>query len=224
MPNRLKFRELHGIKIASCSTGLSMGRLTPMGCAFRINGSTYQVYSCKCGNTYVAQSHKIAIGLIVSCGCFQKENMSKVKTTHGMSGTTIWQCWCAIKARCYNSSNAGYHNYGGRGIKVCERWQSFENFYADMGDRPSDEHSIERVDNEGDYEPSNCVWATMLEQSNNTRWNVNLNIDDVTRTAMEWSRISGVSVNTIYGRLYRGVSPEEAVWKGSHQNNAYCFD
>jgi hypothetical protein len=112
---------------------------------------------------------------ILSCGCFQQEQASKANTTHGDSRrngkrTPEYQAWTGMIKRCSNPSEIGFRHYGGRGIKVCERWRhSFPNFLADMGRKPSPKHSIERNDNDGNYEPSNCRWATQKEQIHNKR-------------------------------------------------------
>jgi hypothetical protein len=101
-----------------------------------------------------------------SCGCRQKQGNHR---THNGSGTVMYKTWCGMKKRCGNPNDRSYPDYGGRGIKVCERWQMFENFLADMGERPSDEHQLDRIDNDGNYEPGNVRWATRQLQIRNRR-------------------------------------------------------
>lgn len=115
-------------------------------------------------------------------------------------------------SRCYKSSDAWYRHYGGRGIKVCDRWlHSFENFLADMGPRPSPKHSIDRRDNDGNYEPGNCRWATAKEQNRNQRGNRVVIIENRSLTLAELSELSGISSSTLSHRLNLGLSPEEAI-------------
>lgn len=127
--------------------------------------------------------------------------MSYIK--HGMSGTPEYRSWLDLRFRCRNPKAKCYHHYGGRGITVCGRWDDFGNFFDDMGPRPSPKHEIERIDNEGNYEPENCKWATRLEQLNNTR--VNVKIDGI--SISEWSRRIGVPRETINYRIRKGLSP-----------------
>ena len=129
---------------------------------------------------------------------------------HGMHKTSEFRIWLGMKARCLNPANPGHENYGGRGITVCDRWMSFANFFEDMGKRPTRYHSIERIDNDGDYEPGNCIWATRAEQNRNTRQNVYLTKDGITLTAAEWADRLGISRPTVYGRIRKGF-PTEAV-------------
>lgn len=118
--------------------------------------------------------------------------------------TPGYHTWCAMKQRCYYTKNKYYDNYGGRGIKVCNEWKDdFWKFIEDMGERPSDEHSIERIDGNGNYEPSNCVWATRKEQANNRNTNVSLTFNGRTLNIVQWSKFLNIPAQTIYSRLRR---------------------
>ena len=143
------------------------------------NQKDYWKCVCNCGNTSViVRSGKLLRnGQSKSCGCLQKENAIRqslnntgVPKTHGKTRTPEYRVWVNMKARCLDPNSQAYKNYGGRGISVCERWkESFETFLRDMGERPSDKYSLDRTDNDGDYEPSNCKWVTAKEQANNRR-------------------------------------------------------
>lgn len=128
---------------------------------------------CDCGTEKTILGLSLKHGKTTSCGCRNREVASERFTTHGHTrgGRTLeYQSWLAMIRRCNNPNEAIYHYYGGRGIKVCERWvNSYENFLEDMGKRPSKNHSLERIDVDGDYEPSNCKWATRTEQALNKR-------------------------------------------------------
>ena len=122
---------------------------------------------CDCGKIWTVRGTELRNGNVTSCGCMSADRMR----THGMEGTKIYNVWASMKARCQNPKHQAYGNYGGRGITVCERWQEFENFYADMGEPPpSDKRlTLERIDNESGYCPGNCKWATYAEQLKNRR-------------------------------------------------------
>lgn len=125
---------------------------------------TFWLCKCDCGNTKIVCGILLKNGNTRSCGCLRT-----YPKTHGMSGTTEHNIWRGITSRCKNRNNKDYHLYGGRGITVCDRWCDFENFLADMGKRPSKLFSIDRINNDGNYEPSNCRWATAKEQKANSR-------------------------------------------------------
>jgi hypothetical protein len=112
--------------------------------------------------------------------------------------------WSSMKSRCFNPNEKSYKNYGGRGVTVCERWEDFNNFYEDMGERPSDNHSLDRVDNDGDYCPENCRWATSIEQNRNCRSNRLWEHDGQTMTISMWAEELKISYHTLYKRWMLG--------------------
>ena len=131
--------------------------------------------------------------------------------THGMSKAPEYNSWNNMKARCFNSNNKRYLDWGGRGITVCDRWLDFENFLADMGSRPTAKHSLDRIDNNADYSPENCRWSTRVEQQNNTRYNRLITIGNDTRTIAQWTKEMSFSERVIYNRLEDGWSEYKAV-------------
>jgi len=157
--------------------------------------------ACICGNAVVVSSSSLVAGKVKSCGCLTKGFISAATTTHGQSRTPEYRAWDSMKARCLNKSTKNYHNYGGRGIKVCDRWLKFENFYADMGKKPSLKHSLDRIDNNGNYEKSNCRYATISQQANNKRNNILLTFNGRTQTVSQWSKSINLSKSVIYDRL-----------------------
>ena len=131
--------------------------------------------------------------------------------SHGMTKTPEYHAWIDMKHRCFNPNNKQYLDYGGRGITVCDRWLNLDNFLADMGTKPSPKHSLDRIDNNGDYSPKNCKWSTRVEQNNNTRYNRLITIDDVTLTITQWENKMGYGRGVIQGRLNLGWSEYDAV-------------
>lgn len=146
-----------------------------------------------------------------SCGCLKKETTIRLNETHGKSKSCEYQCWVNMKARCDKKDNTQYDNYGGRGIRYCKEWCFFENFYADMGPKPSSKHSIDRIDVNKDYSIDNCRWATDTEQANNRRNNKIITFNNKTQTLKQWSDETKIPRTTISNRLNRGWSIEKAL-------------
>ncbi len=173
--------------------------------------------SCECGEMALVIQESLLRGATVSCGCYRKAfqsaggsrlrhgfaRKSKQSRTHGN--------WVAMRQRCENPTNAVFPRYGGRGIKVCARWQVFENFLADMGEKPKGKTIDRFPNNDGDYEPGNCRWATPGEQARNTRRNHPLTAFGETLLLVEWAEKVGVPGPVLLKRLNRGWSPEKTV-------------
>ncbi len=166
---------------------------------------------CECGNTGLVVAAKLKNGWSTSCGCFASERQRELHTIHGWSKTATYRTWIKIRDRCQNKSAAKYLDYGGRGISVCERWQKFENFLADMGEKPSPEYSLDRINNDGDYEPGNCRWADAKMQANNRRSSRFIEFDGNRKTIAQWADQTGLSQPMIFKRLQRGWSVEQTL-------------
>lgn len=158
---------------------------------------------CECGNESVAYGQDLGRGFVKSCGCSAKNRIADVgrkNRTHGMSRTLVYRVWYAMRKRCNNPKDIRFKHYGGRGIKVCERWNKFENFLSDMG-MPEEGMTIDRIDNNGDYTKENCRWATKQQQSDNRRTGVKLTHNGVTLSIAGWSKALGISVTTFRDRM-----------------------
>jgi hypothetical protein len=142
-----------------------------------------------------------------------RETIVERSTTHGMSGTRVHRIWKGMLTRCLNPRTKCYSRYGGRGIKVCARWRNFENFYADMGDPPSEQHSIDRINNDGDYEPSNSRWATGSEQTRHTRRSHYLTLNGEKLPLVAWCERYRQPYQLVKDRLRWGWDPLEALTK-----------
>lgn len=149
---------------------------------------------CDCGQIAMVRSDNLKTGNTKGCGC-----LSGSWTKHGKTGSRAYSAWCGMHSRCGDLDDL---NYGGREIKVCDHWDSFENFFADMGE-PQEGYSIDRIDNDGNYEPSNCRWATCKEQARNRRSNIQIRFNNRSLTLSEWSEILGINRSTLRARINR---------------------
>jgi hypothetical protein len=192
--------------------GRTFGRLQVVSEADRI-GRKYRFWQCRCacGETSVVRHDGLMRGDYMSCGCFRIERVRAASTTHGMSQSSERTIWKGMHRRCRNEADPAFEHYGGRGIRVCERWQSFEAFLEDMGRRPSKAHTLERNDNDGPYSEQNCRWATMKEQSANKRSNVLLTFNGQTKAVAVWAEELGFHRDALYARLRYGWSHDRAL-------------
>lgn len=193
--------------------GKRFGRLVVL-CRATVPGSRNAVWRCQCdcGNTTLGAAGNLGKTKF-SCGCLASEvhtatlNINRLarRHLHGMSRTPEWSVWSAMKDRCLNPRNVRYPRYGGRGIKVCKRWlTSFENFISDMGLRPSKRHSIDRIDNDKNYEPRNCHWALNKTQSRNRSTNLRIEIKGITLCVEEWCETLGIPRWKPYEMIRKG--------------------
>jgi hypothetical protein len=198
--------------------GRRFGRLVALYWV-HVSGRSGWMCQCDCGRQHSVETHALTGGRVISCGCrqreTQRENGLKLVTrnrTHGMKGSTVYKQWSNMKERCLRPGHKSYADYGGRGIKVCERWMKFENFYADMGDSPEG-YTIERKDVNGNYEPDNCRWATWKEQYRNRRDSRLLTAFGETKTAVEWLEDPRCNVTkySMYKRIENGWPHERVI-------------
>lgn len=181
-------------------TGQKYGRLTAVkDCGRNSRGLVLWLCNCDCGKTKVVNSHYLRGGNVQSCGCLKTEG----RGTHRMSYSSEHEAWTGMKQRCLCPTNKRFPLYGARGIKVCERWLQFENFLADMGQKPTPQHTLDRIDTNGNYEPSNCRWADSKTQQNNRRNNRFLEFNGQKLTCSQWAEKMGISSDLLRQRIDR---------------------
>ncbi len=154
----------------------------------------------------------LRLGKSQSCGCLSHDRAAEAQWRHGWNDTPEYRTWSGMVQRCTNQNNPAFKHYGGRGISVCDAWlHDVGALVRDMGPRPSPEHSLDRIDVNGNYEPSNCRWATHVEQANNARSNRILVVNGRSMTLSQWARETGVRAPKIWKRLHRGWIADRAV-------------
>jgi hypothetical protein len=189
--------------------GSRFGRWTTIGNETK-DGTFYAVScTCDCGTIKLVRKQALLDGTSVSCGCHRNEVARQTHTKHGMSqsDSRSYNAWQAMRQRCNNINATKAYNYSGRGITICDRWDSFTDFLIDMGEAPSDKHSIERINNDQGYFPENCKWATVKEQNNNKRTNINIEFKGKTQTLKQWAEELEVTYDSLRWRYRCG-------WRG----------
>lgn len=173
---------------------------------------------CECGKTKIIRNSSLLSEKTKSCGCLRSENgykKSQSNIKHGHSKrknkSRIYIIWESMIQRCTNPNRISYDNYGGRGISVCDKWKNFENFLLDIGEPPTEKHSLDRIDNDGNYCPENCRWATRKEQARNTRKNKFINFNGKMWCISELAEKYNIAPSTLFSRINRGISVHEAL-------------
>lgn len=164
---------------------------------------------CDCGTEKVVNSSDLKSGAVKSCGCLCSEVNAKKQRTHGMTGTRQYTIWSKMIQRCKDKNAINYNDYGGRGIKVCDNWEKFEGFWESMKSTYQNNLTLERIEVNGNYEPSNCRWATELEQANNKRNTVFIEVDGLKISSQDWCREHGFDHRYVQHRIRMGWSSEE---------------
>lgn len=200
---------MKNIKRVHDLTGQRFGRLTVIGIdEGKQTKKTYWICQCDCGKISSHRSDGLLAGTIKSCGCYKSEQDAirvAKNHKHKQSGTRLYNIWLGMKARCYNSNDPVYANWGGRGITVCDEWKNdfacFYNWATENG--YNDNLTIDRIDNDGNYTPNNCRWASPKQQARNRRSNINITIGNETKTLVEWCEIFKLPYQNIRGRYIR---------------------
>lgn len=206
---------MRGTEQQTIKNGDKFGRLTVVSCIGKnAKGRWLFLCKCDCGKETAVLGKSLKSGNTKSCGCYRLEAGIASNTTHGMSKTKLYRIWASMKDRCLRPKSTAFYKYGGRGITVCEEWLDFENFRAwAMANGYEEGLSIDRVNPNGNYEPSNCRWVTMQEQAHNKRTSVFITYNGETHTLKQWSEIVGVNYYTMQNRYKAGKSPAEILSK-----------
>lgn len=187
------------------------GRLLVIGSAEPKKASKRVLCLCDCGKEHIANINNLRSGATSSCGCLRNERIREANSRHSMTDSITHNRWKSMRSRCNQKNSKSYPRYGGRGITICEEWNDFEAFLRDMSECPGDGWTLERKDSDGNYEPSNCKWATRKEQNRNTSRTHLLEFRGESRCVGEWSEILGLDVQTILSRLRRGWDVDKSL-------------
>lgn len=196
-------------------TGQKFGRLTVV-CKVPSHGNSKSIYwlcKCECEKEIEVRGSSLISGHTKSCGCYLSDKITEKNLKHGGFGTRLYYIWCDMKKRCYNPNDKDYKNYGERGVCICDEWESnfetFQNWALNNGYKEN--LTIDRIKVDGNYEPCNCRWTSIIEQNNNKRTNRLITVANKTMTIAMWARERGINVQTVKTRLYSGWSELEAL-------------
>ncbi len=192
-------------------SGQRYARLVALDFARIQRGNAVWVFACDCGALKSIDAHSVRYGATRSCGCLHSETAAAKNTKHGKSHTPEYLTWKSMRERCGNPNVLNYHRWGGRGIRVCPEWDDFDLFLAHVGPRPSSKHSLDRINNDGNYEPGNVRWATAAEQARNRRNTQLFTINGTTRHLSGWAESVGISIQCLMHRMKIGLSLEDAL-------------
>ena len=227
-----KFIVVHSVKVATEFVPETFGRLTTIGPKFMLPDNkdrdrSYQVCQCACGALGTYKTADMTAGSTSSCGCLRSDNSRTMLLKHGegVARTSEWRSWRKMRERCNDPSHEAYARYGGRGIKVCDKWNDPDTGYAafltDMGRKQSEDLTVDRYPNrDGNYEPGNCRWATRAEQARNRRSSKYITVFGETRLLVEWCETYGVGYKCVHNRLRNGWPVEKALTTAAKVYNA----
>lgn len=214
------FIDKGGENVRENLIGNTYGRLTVVDTAEDlVSASGYHTVMwkcrCECGELVTVRGKSLKGGVTKSCGCFQRDEMSERASKHGGFGSRLYAVWNSMRQRCNNENHRAYENYGGRGISICKEWDDFSKFRewaASSGydeTAPRGKYTLDRVDVNGDYSPSNCRWVDMRSQANNRRCSIQLEHDGETLNLHEWAERVGLDYTTIWKRYSKGLPADE---------------
>lgn len=195
----------------SSYVGKKFGLLTVLSVASLQDSSGAYCWICKCDCSKICRvrKHSVKTGRVRSCGCLQRttaaqlaSEMGRANRKHGKTKSPEYIAWRQMRQRCLDKKNKAYPRYGGRGIKICDRWSDFEMFLKDMGNRPTNRHTIDRINNDGNYCPENCRWATYTAQARNKNNTILLTYDGLTKSLAEWAECKNLNYVTLWSRLH----------------------
>ena len=204
-------------------TGMTFGRLTALE-KVSTSGKAKWRCRCQCGNECVVYAYNLSDGHTLSCGCYKLDRTRETNTKHGLTQHTLYKTWVQIKVRCFDKTRDAYPDYGGRGITMCKEWcEDFMPFFEwSIRNGWEEGLSIDRIDNDGNYEPNNCRWVTMKVQQNNTSRNHYLTYKGKTQTMIQWCEEVGLPYHTVMARINKlGWDIEKALStpvRGKHEN------